>query len=247
MNRRHFLGGAAAAAAIAAWPSFLRRAFGDSSVARSGQPAPETGHVVEGAWRRALAAGRPMLVFVVPKNDQDKYERGHAFGEYLNNSTDAALAPLARAEVVCATMDELRGTIQNAGDGEPLLVLVDKDRPIARFEAALPKMNRMERGRWEESDREAEVVIDKRMKLLADWIAARLPVDNAQAAALAADAKQKLRAAPPPGAHWARSSGCGTDIEGVRESMVDCGMGHVPRKSQRFLYLFSVTPNDKDG
>lgn len=44
-----------------------------------------------------------------------------------------------------------------------------------------------------------------------------------------------------PGSHWAKSSGCGTDIEDVpTNAMIGCGMGHVPQKSARFLYFFAV-------
>jgi hypothetical protein len=60
---------------------------------------------------------------------------------------------------------------------------------------------------------------------------------------LLADAvDQRLRKQRVPGSYWARHSGCGTTIEGAedRGAMVACGMGHVPEKSQRFLYFFTV-------
>jgi len=45
-----------------------------------------------------------------------------------------------------------------------------------------------------------------------------------------------VRSQPPTGARWARSSGCGTRVEGVRSNVrIGCGMGHVPERSQRFL------------
>jgi hypothetical protein len=60
-------------------------------------------------------------------------------------------------------------------------------------------------------------------------------------ALLAQAAAARLRDQPVPGSRWARSSGCGTVVEGAPElsRMVACGMGHVPAKSQRFLYFFS--------
>jgi hypothetical protein len=60
-------------------------------------------------------------------------------------------------------------------------------------------------------------------------------------ALLAQAAAARLRDRPVPGSRWARSSGCGTVVEGEPElsRMVACGMGHVPAKSQRFLYFFT--------
>lgn len=58
---------------------------------------------------------------------------------------------------------------------------------------------------------------------------------------LAAAVRTRLVQARVPGSHWARSSGCGTEIEGVAEDlqvMVACGMGHVPAKSSRFLSFY---------
>ena len=47
-----------------------------------------------------------------------------------------------------------------------------------------------------------------------------------------------------PGSHWAHASGCATTIEGIRNTaMIGCGMGHVPDKSRRFLYFFTVPKN----
>ncbi|HEY8211093.1 MAG TPA: twin-arginine translocation signal domain-containing protein [Myxococcaceae bacterium] len=46
-----------------------------------------------------------------------------------------------------------------------------------------------------------------------------------------------------PGSKWARASGCGEFVEGEEEQIgIACGMGHVPRKSQRFLYFFTRSP-----
>lgn len=56
-------------------------------------------------------------------------------------------------------------------------------------------------------------------------------------AARAAYCQQRI-----PGSKWASSGGCGTTIEGEEDgAMFACGMGHVPRKSARFLYFFSKT------
>jgi hypothetical protein len=60
-------------------------------------------------------------------------------------------------------------------------------------------------------------------------------------ALLARAAAARLRNQPPPGAYWAVASGCGTTVEGREElsRMFACGMGHVPAKSQRFLYFYT--------
>lgn len=46
---------------------------------------------------------------------------------------------------------------------------------------------------------------------------------------------------PVPGADWARSSGCGVDVEGTPEderARIACGMGFVPEIGQRLLYFY---------
>jgi hypothetical protein len=234
MKRREFFRTAAAAAAVASWPSLVRRAFADTSCA----PRSPAGATFAGAYRRAQRAGKPLLVLVVPSADGEKYDRGHLLGELLNNATDEHMAALATAEVVCATMDDVRLLVPSAGAGEPLLLLVGTDRvppPIARFADALPKWE------WRDDDAKANAVIDRRVALLGDWIVQQLPVPaDADAAALAKRAKRELRLVPPAGARWARSSGCGTEIEGEDDqALVACGMGHTPSKSWRFLYLFA--------
>ena len=94
-------------------PGWLRRAFGDASL--KGAVATEDPRFGDLARRRALAeakaralaAGRPLLVFIIPKDDRLKMDRGHAFGELLAHGTPAQLAPLASVELACATLDDL--------------------------------------------------------------------------------------------------------------------------------------------
>ena len=64
-------------------------------------------------------------------------------------------------------------------------------------------------------------------------------------ALLASAARARLTGVPPAGARWANSYGCGTNVEGDEPVMMGCGMGHVPTKSQRFLYLFAMTPAEE--
>jgi hypothetical protein len=234
VKRREFLGGAATAAAAAAFSALVRRAFADASCEPGAGPP---GLELSGAYRRAQRAGKPLLVLVVPAADGEKYDRGHAFGEFLNHASDEQMAPLAGVEVVCATMDELKRLVPNAGDGEPLLILVGTDRApatISRFQAALPRWE------WRDDDGKADQIIDRRIALFGEWVLAHLPA-AADPQAMAALAKRTLRVVPPAGARWARSGGCGTVIEGDNhQPMMACGMGHTPAKSNRFLYLFAL-------
>ena len=68
-----------------------------------------------------------------------------------------------------------------------------------------------------------------------DWVALRnRGILTPRLAELTRD--RVVRSRPPAGARWARTSGCGTRVEGVRSNVrVGCGMGHVPERSQRFL------------
>lgn len=56
---------------------------------------------------------------------------------------------------------------------------------------------------------------------------------------LAGMAAARLRAEAPAGAQWARSTGCGIELEGEDGCrQVGCGMGYVPEISRRFLSFF---------
>lgn len=57
--------------------------------------------------------------------------------------------------------------------------------------------------------------------------------------ALADAAKGRATGGPPAGAKWANSSGCGVNIEGEEPVLVGCGMGMVPKLSERFLWFFT--------
>jgi len=134
MNRRTFLAASAASAVVASWPRLIRRAFADASVdgmrGRAGQLAS--------GWERATKNGKPLLTIVVPAEDGPKWARGTWFGEWLNTGSDEQMAPLALAEVACATMREIAQLAPSVGSGEPLMVLLDEGAPPRRLEATLP-------------------------------------------------------------------------------------------------------------
>lgn len=249
MKRRHLLGAATAAAGAALWPAWLKEAFADAPAcnAKSGAGgAAARLAVVAAAYRAARAAKRPLLVFVIPDADVEKWSRGQAFGELLNHGDDKQLAPLSRVEVVCATMADLRKLVPTAGAGEPLMVLVSTDRvpAVARqLDVKLPDYDVYggDDGRSNEAPEKRELAIgQRRVAAMAGLIRGALGEADKQAPALAAAVRQHLKVKPPPGARWASSSGCGTTIEGDDEGGVfGCGMGHVPELSRRFLYFFA--------
>jgi len=77
------------------------------------------------------------------------------------------------------------------------------------------------------------------------------PVRAAIARALGRSVAARVRGGRVPGSHWARASGCGLDeVEGMPEPpgeviAMDCGMGHVPPRAQRFLYFYAQTPSQR--
>ena len=97
MRRRAFLAGMATA------PLWLRRAFADVSVTAALVPS--------------TVRSRPTLVFVVPSDQRQRWQRAEAFGQFLIRGSDAELAPLALVDVVCAP-----------SPGDPLMVYIIGNR-----------------------------------------------------------------------------------------------------------------------
>jgi hypothetical protein len=236
------VGAASAGLAAALWPSFIREAFADedgcdrAGLARLAQ--------VAASYRRARAVGKPLLVFVIPENDDAKWTRGQAFGELLNYGSDRDLAPLAGVELVCATMADLRKLVPTVGMGEPLMVLVRPETvPAAalQLDVALPPHNEAWDDSWEETERRESETSDKRIAAMGGLLRRALGDDARRAATLAGSARTRLKDKPPAGAKWANGGGCGVEIEGDKDNslLMACGMGHVPKKAQRFLYFFT--------
>jgi hypothetical protein len=249
VKRRHFLGGAAALASASLWPSWLREAFAEPAKAcdprAAAKVAPQSVLDVATAFRKASRAKRPLLVFIIPAEDGEKWNRGHAFGELLNHGSDADLAPLADCDVVCATMEGLRKVVPSVAKGEPLMVLVRTTALPATSEpldAEMPSYNDMidRSGRPDSKVSHTDKVIAQRIAVLGGLLRRGLGSSPARIAARAAEARARLREKPPAGTRWARSEGCGVIIEDDRDpSMFGCGMAFVPEKSKRFLYFYS--------
>jgi hypothetical protein len=241
VKRRELLGVASVGVLAALWPPFLREAFGDDPPACDGTPLARL-VVVASAFRRARAAGRSLLVLVVPADDAAKWDRGQTFGELLNHGADRDLAPLANAEVVCATMEDLRKLVPTAGVGEPLMVLVHPERvPVTtrQLDVTLPPYGPLTGDTWQAREQAEDSISDQRIAALGGLLRRELGIDEKQAPALAADVRARLRDKPPAGTKWAKTHGCGTEVEGEPPMSIGCGMGHVPKKASRFLYFFS--------
>lgn len=243
MKRRTFLAGLGASAAVALWPTLIRRAFGDASLDAPGGKKTAPGYA--SARLRAQQANKPLFVIVVPADDGEKYTRGELWGEYLNHADLVALAPLAAVEVTCATKADLGGLVR-AIDGEPLAILVTPDGQARAVDTSYPKYDPARR--WNATGDDA--LADRRIAALSRMVARALPpVPAGEARSRGEQAVRTLRDDAPSGSHWAHTSGCGpATVEKMKEPDdgavvgVACGMGHVPAKSSRFLYFFAKTP-----
>lgn len=243
------MGSAAALAGAALWPSWLREAFAEPPKScdpkAAAKVAPQSAIDVAAAFRRASRAKRPLLVFVIPADDSEKWDRGHAFGELLNHGSDADLAPIAGCDVVAATMEGLREIVPSAGRGEPVLVLVKTTALPATaeaFDVEMPTYDdiRAASKRSPSKPKADEDVIALRIKALGGLLRKALGSSPDRVKERADLVRAAIVKKPPSGTHWARTEGCGAIIEGARDhSMMGCGMAAVPEKSRRFLYFFS--------
>lgn len=238
MKRRDLLRGALALAAL---PLFMRTAFASDGGLK------QRAHLSK-AWRTGVLEDRPVLVLIIPADDGDKWIRGKALGEWLNNASDAQLAPLAQVELVCATVADLERLIPGQVQGEPWMVWVDPaTTQVVPVSVTLPPPppppgDGSPQDWYEAQDAwDAQRVAANVAAIDAALAPALVPVPDAQVPALAQQVRARIVESAPAGAHWANAWGCGTEIEGIElVSAVDCGMGHVPARSRRFLYLFDV-------
>ncbi len=199
------------------------------------------------AYRAAQRAHRPLLVLVIPDDNGQRWERGVAFGAWINHGPDEALTALGLVEVTCAPMSAARQLVPQAPTGEPLMLLVDPSRvpaTVRTLDAALPALDLMRL--QDAEDTSPDRVIDARNVALTALITGALraelarltTVERTSARQRAIDTHQTHRIR---GSYWASDSGCGVYIEDVPETGgVDCGMGHVPPRARRFLHFFAA-------
>jgi hypothetical protein len=201
MKRRAFLAGFLAA------PWLVRQAFGDASL--GGTPR--------------VTATEPTLVLVVPKDAQQRWDRGTAFGEFLNYGRDRDLAPLGAIDVVCAPAARFGIA------GDPLMLYVEHGR-IWQIDGVLPQYGGFA------LDAGAEATAKERIELLSALIREVVPRPKLPIAQAAGRARARWVNHAPPGGRWMHAESCGSSVEGEeRGDMPDCGMAHVPAASARFL------------
>ena len=80
-------------------------------------------------------AGKPLLVFVVPHDQTERFHRGQAFGQYLAHAGDDWMADLALCEVICRTPGQLKPLVGEVNPAEPLMVLIETDGVFAEANA----------------------------------------------------------------------------------------------------------------
>ena len=232
MNRRDFL--RRSLYGVAAWPLFVQTAF-------AGEP---TVRDLARDLSAARLAGRNLLIFVIP-SDELHWSRGRALGAFLNHGDKGVLARLTTVQVACASQEAIETLLHTPIDASAALVHVnlaavpaavttqplDFDmESIVRLDADLS---------WEEVRAQEAIAVDAMLAAVQRAFVAVLPQPVANVRAAMKDVKTRIIDAPPTGAQWARSAGCGTTIEGqADEGFYMCGMGHVPDRTYRFL-LFS--------
>ena len=156
MQRRKFLGTIGFGVGATALPMWLSTAFrlGDEvcptdpvkpAEPESCEPAPVAAPTCSPT---TSPTRKPTLVLVIPEDDAEKYERGHAFGELFNHGSDAQLALLAPFDVICRPIAELEPELRAAMASEPLMIVLDEGCAPLRLDAALPNTLQAP-GRWE--------------------------------------------------------------------------------------------------
>jgi hypothetical protein len=80
---------------------------------------------------RAKAAGKPLLVLLVPKDPKEREYRGNAYGYFFSESDDQEVALLSLCEIVCASYETLVGVFPEATE-EDWMVLLETDAETNR-------------------------------------------------------------------------------------------------------------------
>ncbi|MBT9558210.1 MAG: hypothetical protein IV100_19410 [Myxococcales bacterium] len=294
MNRRTLLSSALPVGlGLLLGPTWLREAFGER---KDGCPSTaERASWLKSALTASKASGKPLLVFTTPAAGDLAWERGNAFGAWLNHGSEDTLARFAEVEVVAGSTAGLIGAIGKPLKGDPLFWLVTEGEAQG-FDAPLNKVVSQKRGDVSEQDAIIDTQLATLDRLLKDAVggqkardhrasAARTRLSTTDVATLTTYQKAGGAGTPPalslvdrgaailaaglggtvpqsivkaladaararvvkqriPGTLWGQANACGSDtFEGVEpdpdEQMVDCGMGFVPERSQRFLHFYT--------
>ena len=229
MNRRDFL--RRSLYGVAAWPLLVQSSFADEPTVKD----------LARDMTAARLAKRDLLVFVIPHDDL-RWDRGHALGAFLNHGNDAVRARLTAVQVSCATRSAVEKLTRASVPESAGLVLVNLSAVPAAVSTqpldmpALDLWRQEEDETWEAREKRETAMVVSRIHVVERALMALLPSPVADRAAALADVKARIVDAPPTGANWARSSGCGTIVEGRDDNMgIGCGMGHIPALTSRFL------------
>ena len=166
LDRRDFLRHSFAVAASSyAVPSLLAGFFTPQDPKQ--QDSPTRGELLRAAWKRAGEEGKPLLVFVVPVEPRDSWNRGGTLGAFLNHGGPTALLELAPCTVACGTISEVQ-RVTGASDitGQPLMLSVDPGEAAAppRITLIDPTLVEAPQRRWPEGTYEELVQAEK------DWV-----------------------------------------------------------------------------
>lgn len=210
-----------------------------------GEPTPRQAWRLEQlaqAWRGAAAAGKPLLLIVVPSDSVERWCQSNAWGEAISHGPDSFIAVLDTAVLATATQAEIAAFLPTYTPQapEPSMVRVDVCGLPATWEAA-----RVEAIYAYGTD-DTEALIDERITAIDAATRTLLPAG-------AGEVSDAARRAVIPGSRWGSAYGCGEDYETpdplIPEPVwgVDCGMGHVSPRSQRFLdFLTREPPEPQD-
>ncbi len=132
LDRRSFLGTSLSVTAGAALPGWLAQAFApqDPRLDPEDVPGPARLPLVRAQAKLAREHGKPLLVFVVPKEPTPRRLHGQWLGTWLTTASANTLATIASCVPVAATVTDVQvvfGAV--AIEGSPMLLLVD----VAKF------------------------------------------------------------------------------------------------------------------
>lgn len=81
---------------------------------------------LRGEIAKARERGKPLLVLVIPRESDAKWDRGRALGAWINHADEEGMADLALVDVVCAGAEEVAGEFPEIDPvEEPWMFFVD--------------------------------------------------------------------------------------------------------------------------
>ena len=169
MRRRNFLRGAALS--FVALPAWLGCAFQRGGSVDFTNPEEVVDNAVGRAFLEAQKLGKPLLVIVVPKDATQRYDRGHAWGEFLNYGE---IWPLALCGVICANEKELSELVPVSG--EPLFYVLESEAGVIKATAHDTKLQSFSESR-RKYDEGADAGPDDRIKALSTLVKSALAKD----------------------------------------------------------------------